>query len=664
MIFNTGYYHSMDRQNPEGSLSSLGLGIKDIGMSVPLGIAAGDVQGVNAKIRQGTGNIEIQFAGAGGGQRNAQTPEMWGREARQALEEMGRANEVNFNVHATFRIGGMAGQDQHGNFNDSHRKFSVDEVKRAIHFAADTARGGSVVIHTGEFQRPISEEPWAEGGKLFRSFHEEPEKAVKALVDTRTGQVLQQIRKNQIVARAALERAPDDYEYVSQKDYDPLGIRKGETIFVKKDEYVDYEGNKVIFKDRVPKYNKAENRFEIIWQSWDDMVKEAEERNKQKEKELGRQLLPDERLSPEETFLIATTETQERIAKSWAGAYAQDLDKEFESLEKLKKARDFQAKVEAGISEEEKWKLLKRIESDSHGFLPPEYKMPLEILDEQIQRLRQRIEDHREMVTGQQQNAEEQRIIREHAVSAEKYALKRSYLSYAEAGIYAMEETKVKRLPRPIVVTMEHIFPESYGGHPQELKTLILGSRQAMADLLQQKGYSEEQARKAAETHIKGTIDTGHINMWRKYYQGDDKSFHHWIVDQMEDLAQHRLIGNVHLSDNFGYQDDHLAPGQGSSPIKEIMAVLKKHGYKGAVTVEPGADASVDQGDFHGLLKTWRYFGSNVYGVGGVPRSASGPNNWAHIEHGYFGRTYPPYFILGAYAPSNDWRLWSEVQLE
>ena len=116
MIFNTGYYHSMDRQNVDGNLSSLGLGIKDIGMSVPLGIAAGDVQGVNAKIRQGTGNIEIQFAGAGGGQRNAQTPEMWGREARQALEEMSRANQVNLNVHATFRIKDIVGKRKNAFF--------------------------------------------------------------------------------------------------------------------------------------------------------------------------------------------------------------------------------------------------------------------------------------------------------------------------------------------------------------------------------------------------------------------------------------------------------------------------------------------------------------------------------------------------------------------
>ncbi|MDP7140814.1 MAG: hypothetical protein QF506_00470, partial [Candidatus Woesearchaeota archaeon] len=144
MIFETAYYHPMDKEYKNKPLD--GLGIKDIGMSVPLGIAAGDVQGVNAKIKSGAGSLEIQFAGAGRGQRQQQTPGMWGKENRQALEELSRVNEVNLTTHTTFAVGGLAGQDQQGNFSEEQRKFAIDEIKRAVEFAADTAKGGSVVV--------------------------------------------------------------------------------------------------------------------------------------------------------------------------------------------------------------------------------------------------------------------------------------------------------------------------------------------------------------------------------------------------------------------------------------------------------------------------------------------------------------------------------------
>jgi hypothetical protein len=133
------------------------------------------------------------------------------------------------------------------------------------------------------------------------------------------------------------------------------------------------------------------------------------------------------------------------------------------------------------------------------------------------------------------------------------------------------------------------------------------------------------------------------------------------MLEQVEDLAKNKLIGNLHLTDNFGYQDDHLAPGQGNVPVREIVEILKKHGYDKAITVEPGADASTDVSDFHGLMKTWRHFGSPVYGVG---MRIGAPQTWTDVQYSYFGQNKPPYYIFGSYAPSNDWTLWSAVPME
>src|SRR3989338_11353330 len=65
-----------------------------------------------------------------------------------------------------------------------------------------------------------------------------------------------------------------------------------------------------------------------------------------------------------------------------------------------------------------------------------------------------------------------------HMISAHKYAVQEAVKGYAEAGIHAMDCTK--NPSRPLMITMENIFPERYGGHPEELKTLIRESRREM----------------------------------------------------------------------------------------------------------------------------------------------------------------------------------------
>ncbi|MFC1768343.1 hypothetical protein ACFLZX_01140 [Nanoarchaeota archaeon] len=121
------------------------------------------------------------------------------------------------------------------------------------------------------------------------------------------------------------------------------------------------------------------------------------------------------------------------------------------------------------------------------------------------------------------------------------------------------------------------------------------------------------------------------------------------------------MIKNVHLTDNYGFQDDHIAPGQGNAPVKEVMKILKKYGYDKALTVEPGADASTDVSDFHGLMKTWRHFGSPIYGMG---MQVGAPQVWSDVHYSYFGQNRPPQYVFGGYSPSNDWTLWSAVPME
>ena len=76
--------------------------------------------------------------------------------------------------------------------------------------------------------------------------------------------------------------------------------------------------------------------------------------------------------------------------------------------------------------------------------------------------------------------------------------------------------------------------------------------------------------------------------------------------------------------------------------------------------VEPGADYTTDVSGFHSMMKTWKLFGSSVYGAAGAaPRT-----QWGQVQYGFFGQNSPPYFTFGAYSPSEDWTLWSGVPLE
>ncbi len=648
----------------ETSTNDIGVGVGDIGQGVPMGIAAQNIQGIAAKMRSGAGSLEIQFPGATRGQRQAQTPGMYGEEQRQALRELAEINEVNLTTHAGFGIMGLAGMDpRSGNFSKEQKKTAVDEIRRAIDFAADTAEGGSVVVHTGEFQRPISEEPWAfdsqTGKRLFKSYEEEPEEAVVPVVDDRTGQVMTNVRKNQEVPRPV---------WLINED----------------GEYVDYEGNVVGIDDRVPEYDSDTGRFKVELKGWKDFEKEARERNEIKAKQKGISVAdlktshPNEYLEPEEAYLQATLAANEGHARGWALQYGENFERHRKDIKKLQNALDFYKKIEDATPEDEKWRLMKEHGSEisrlAGGIVPPEYKLPSEVIKDTIKSMKKSMEYEHESSVSQEQLAEQSKETQKHIKSVKKYALDQSFDAYADAGLHAFETTRSKKLEKPVFITMENIYPESFGAHPDELKELVLKSRERMAEkLVKQRGYNKAKANELANTHIKATLDTGHLNTWRKYWQNDSKKsvqqndadFKNWVLKKTEELAKAGVVGNVHLADNYGYQDEHLTPGDGSTPVKEMVEILRKHGYKGALTVEPGAAATTDLSDFHGLMKTWKLFGSPVYGAHGpVSRTDQPRQSWGDIHYSYFGQNKPPYFVFGPYSPSQDWSLWSDVPME
>jgi len=723
----TDYFNAMDQEthdhippdepgrSVQGEYHGADLGVKDIGMSVPMGISAANVAGIYSKIRMGAGNIEIQFPGYRTGQRNAQTPEMLGEDQRQAIRELSMANEVSFNTHASFGVMGLMGRDERGNFSIYNATQDLFELKRAIDFQADVG-GGSVVVHSGEFERPMTDMILDDetgrfnlartnsGRLMFKQAHTQEIDAKFELLDDRTSQKMETVQKDRLVAIPKWLRAEDDHQGVDQD---------GNKIMIKKGEYVDYEGRKIKTENvydprlgRVPVFDPGSNRFVTELKDFNYFRGEASDYNKWFEAVNGK--TPDyyEKKYPEESFLHATLETNEGHSRGWALQYAQETGRWIDVLKKLDEAKVKYEEIDKNIPENEKWKIMRmdpELARLTKELLPPEYKHPLSMINDEIEQARVRLEFARQASASQEQQALDTNETKHHLITPIKRLERHGIRLYAEAGLHAMQKTKDPN--DPVFVAIEHIFPERFGGHPEELKWIIRKARERMVHMLTDKeipygtsfkptgvdekmirrpdkhflqtnpyytGMSKDEAEKVAEKHIKATIDTGHINLWRKYWQDDpnitreqnDKNFNKWAISQIDSIAKEGMVGNVHLADNFGYQDDHLAPGQGNSPVKEIVSTIRKYGYNKAYTVEPGADASTDLSDFHGLMKTWRHFGSSVYGTGGMGSGGHVPQTFSDIQYSFFGQNKPPYYIFGPYSPSQDWTLWSAVPME
>jgi len=654
---------------------------------------------------------------------------MYGEDQRQAIRELADINEIELTTHSAYNIMGMMGKDERGNFSISNATLGRYEIERAVDFAADTAGGGSVVVHSGEFDRPLTDMVLddetnrqnlsfdSDSGRLiFRKRHVEQHDANFVLLDDRTSQKLETVHKDRLVAYPVWLTAGADKEHGGGNRW---GVdQDGKKAFIKDDDYVDYEGRKITGKNtydpakgRVPIYDKETGRFKIARRDFIYFTKEAQRYNEWLKKhwktvpkfskwspEKFEKMWYYYKKYPEESFMHATLETNEGHSRGWALQYADRMMDNLKLIHQLTDAREFYADLKEKIPKSEQWKLLKRdgkFANITGGILHEETRDPVEWIDQMIREQRANLEFSRQASASQEQQAEDTAETKEHVVTPIKRLEKHGVRQYAWAGIRAWKKSKDPN--NPITLAIENIFPEQFGGHPQELKWVIKKARDAMVSELTSpelsdgavpkdkydkdlfadavnpnyvEGMSKEEATKLAKNHIKATLDTGHLNMWRKFYVEDpkkslednDKEFKEWYLKQVEDLAKGGYIGNLHLTDNFGYQDDHIAPGQGNVPIKEVLGILRKYGYNKAITVEPGADASTDLSDFHGLMKTWRFLGSPIYGIGS--QAGRAPQTWANVHYSYFGQNQPPQYIFGGYAPSNDWTLWSAVPLE
>jgi sugar phosphate isomerase/epimerase len=316
---------------------------------------------------------------------------------------------------------------------------------------------------------------------------------------------------------------------------------------------------------------------------------------------------------------------------------------------------------------------IKKNIEDAHERGAPE--SAIKILEDRKRQIEQ-MKDYFKSGVGEQKRVQEQMKQRiESWTPMDEYVLGKSEESYAEAGITAMQmQDKLgpKNMKKDLYVGPETGWPQFFGSHPKEFAQLILESRKVMENKLVEQGYARSTAHDEARRHIKGTLDTSHVGMWLQNFHPelpwDDriKKFKKWYMDEMEELAKinkkEQIIGAIQAVDSAGAAHGHLPAGQGILPVKDAVELLKlKGGFNGYVTAEGHEEEKFGEGRMG--LKTWQHFNAPLasgYGAGGgVP-----VRRWGDVQQNYFGKTYSPQFMFGAYAPSNEFKLWSEVPLE
>jgi len=689
---SAGSHHDCGHDHGPKSTGDVGVNIGDLGFSFGLGPVQ-NVQAISAKLRTGTKKVELAFTGMGKGTGQSQTPEYYGKKQRQALRELAQVNRVDFTTHSSLQVTGLAGLGQRG-FSKAERTRAVEEVKRAIEFAADVARGGPVVVHTGEIQRPIAVADWNEQGEYKNRFelHEkESGEATHLILDTRTGVGIEEARRNMSVEHPVWNMAKADEKYF--EDGKEKVAKKGEEI------YVDYFNKKVGFEERIPEYDSQKGTFKTTKLTWNDLVRESKKMTEEAQEawrkynsgELSNDDLKDsywrERIKnaasegdmvirPEEAQTIARLSAQAASAMGQATQYGHNYEEDMKRLKIMKIAKESYESMEKKAKTQDEISAFKKNFRENFGKLfKTEEEFTSEFIGRKIRETKNNLRYQQEVSTSQRLQAEEKFEQIRHLRSAESYALEESYDAYALAGIAAMRQSqrleKTGELKKPISVAMENLWPEQYGSHPDEFKNLVLDSRARMVKrLVDNYNMSEKEAAERAKNHITATLDVGHLNVWRKYWRGDpnktikqnDEEFDKWAVKKVGEMTRAGVIGHVHLNDNYGYNDDHLAPGEGNAPIREMVKALKENGYKGEMIVEPGADFTTDHpSGFTAVTKTWQHFGLPVYGRG---LTGAGSRTWSDVGSGWFGQNKPAYFAFGGYVPSEDFTLWSGVPLE
>ncbi len=623
------YYKAIGEPPSQAGLEKPIFPINELGETVPESLGGSNIiQTTQAAIRGGAGTLQLiavppqDTLGRTLGGRI-------GKEVREVIREIALANQVKIeSIELPNSVVNLNGFDYNQRaFTEDARQRNLNEVRDAIKFVGDALGGGGVDIISWEFPRAVKDMAWNKKDQLFE--RESEQERMAFLVDTRSGRT------------AAVQK--DDIQYLP---VDPVTFKEFS------EEELDPDN---------PQHKELKP---FTWNTFEKWAEENEKYNKEHQAEEQKPT------TAEELYVRAQLKAQVDQLRN-----SQRRSEEFarDSLARIKQYKEEQENA----GEEDKKKIQKIID-----------------------RLAAERKDYLESAAASLQNMKDLEERQRNYKPLNEYGLKLSVNSYAEMGIEAMRETQVIKergessgLPwKPIHVGPEIGWPEYYGSHPDEFKDLIIKSREQMVNLITHKkiidekgkevyssyfdpNIKREEAEELAKTHIKGLFDTGHVGMWLANFKyendpatGQKESeehhisrFNDWFKKKVNELASdpRELVGGIQLVDSKSAAHGHLPPGEGIFPVLETAKIFKDKGYKGFVVSEGHEEERFGKGRIR--TKLWQKAGAPV---GSGYFAAPMPMRWNHVAQGYFGKTYSPMFMFGSYAPSNEFKLWTEIPLE
>ena len=223
----------------------------------------------------------------------------------------------------------------------------------------------------------------------------------------------------------------------------------------------------------------------------------------------------------------------------------------------------------------------------------------------------------------------------------EDFAREKASTTFANLAMHSIDvarnpkkfglDAKPLKAEQAPVIAVENVLPEGAFGTGETLRQVIVESRKKFeAEAPKRLGISQSEAKKLGDKLIGATWDIGHINMYRKYLTSfgyNEEQIKKKIAE--ENKAIMKDIRHIQVSDNFGFDDAHMAPGMGNVPIKEFMQqVAAEKSLAGVRTIiEHGSHVTTwrENPTLHNL----RYFNTPVYGFQNAP-------TWNEVGGSYF----------------------------
>jgi sugar phosphate isomerase/epimerase/Asp-tRNA(Asn)/Glu-tRNA(Gln) amidotransferase C subunit len=727
-------YHKQDgsytKEGEEAEKKFVTKNIKssDFGIGAAMmGKYADPLQGLQAEIRGGASHIEFSPSINQGQGFHSFTK--ISAEKREALKELRKVNKVTMTTHAHAGVTGLTGFDERSySFNDQSRQHSIDEIKKAIDFAADVAEGGAITFHAGDFARPMAGQKMGNNGEEFMTSADEKDNIVLAVIDKETKSRAEAgtFRTGQKFMTPILDKNTKNWKtpYGFDKDFKlPQVERIDGSIKTKEfDTFQEYAGwlikNDADFREDVVKSGKdPEELLKVVKDAKNNDKLDASKEKVYEvndyyilEKAAARQFKDKMllKLSQNANDITRSMNTQESEITEVEKALKVAKDESKEKGIKLYIPKAHRARQRGDmVTEQEKNTLMQRERLSDDDFIVVEngvvYGGGKDKEDTFIQTFYAGVFD----VNHIQDRIGEIDTIKESQKSAIKqeynklindskyttvseFAKEQNEKSFGQLGIELYEKNKILQKRQEakgekvdqLYFAVENLFPDKFGSTPAELLQVIDQARGAMAKELEVKySKSKSEAKKIAEDSIKATFDTGHFNMWRKNFKRQDgeddasfdKRFKNWSLTETEKLIKAKVIGNIHLADNTGYDDDHVTVGQGNVPVKELMKMLDEARGRGDVVGKISVEGFDDSGERHGVHEAWKASGASIFRAQQATDAWTNPGSSGGSGGGYFSKSEnystgfytKPSFMFGKYVPDREeWAPWSDTTLE